>query len=69
MSLDDRPDPSTPPNEKLLYRIPEVAKALSLSPRKVRSLIEDGRLASFKVDSCRVVRHQDLMAFVRSLQA
>ncbi len=53
----------------LLYRLPDVAKLLSLSPRKVRLLVASGTLPSFKIDHCRVVRHSDLLLFVQELGA
>jgi hypothetical protein len=53
----------------LLYRLPEVARLLSLSPRKVRLLITSGILPSFKIDHCRVVRHSDLILYVNQLGA
>ena len=59
--------PDCPP--ALLYRLPEVARLLSLSPRKVRLLIASGTLPSFKIDHCRVVRHSDIVLFVNQLGA
>lgn len=53
----------------LLYRLPVVAKLLNLSPRKVRLLVTNGTLPSFKIDHCRVVRHSDLVQFVNQLGA
>jgi len=53
----------------LLYRLPVVAKLLNLSPRKVRLLVTNGTLPSFKIDRCRVVRHSDLVQFVNQLGA
>lgn len=51
-------------DEKLLYRIPEVAKHLSLSPSKVYELVRSGRLPSVKIDGVRRVRGRDVLAFV-----
>jgi hypothetical protein len=53
----------------LLYRLPHAAKLLSLSPRKVRALVDKGILPSFKIDHCRVIRHTDLLLFVNQLGA
>jgi hypothetical protein len=53
----------------LLYRLPDAAKLLSLSPRKVRALVDKGILPSFKIDHCRVIRHADLLLFVHQLGA
>lgn len=60
------PDYCTP---ALLHRLPDVAKLLSLSPRKVRELVAKGLLPSFKIDHCRVIRHSDLVVFVNQLGA
>lgn len=52
-----------------LYRLPDVARMLNLSPRKVRLLITSGILPSFKIGHCRVVRHSDIVLFVNQLGA
>jgi len=59
--------PDCPP--ALLHRLPEVARLLSLSLRKVRLLVSDGILPSFKIGNCRVVRHSDIVLFVNQLGA
>jgi excisionase family DNA binding protein len=52
---------------KLLYRVTEVAAALGLSRAKVYQLIQSGELRSVKIDSSRLVRSSDLLAFVADL--
>lgn len=52
---------------KLLYRVTEVAAALGLSRAKVYQLIQSGDLRSVKIDSSRLVRSSDLLAFVADL--
>jgi excisionase family DNA binding protein len=52
---------------KLLYRVTEVAAALGLSRAKVYQLIQSGALRSVKIDSSRLVRSSDLLAFVADL--
>ncbi|MDQ2755536.1 MAG: helix-turn-helix domain-containing protein [Actinomycetota bacterium] len=54
-------------NDKLLYRIPEVALYLSLSRSKVYELVRAGVLPSVKIDGVRRVRGADLLAFVDHL--
>lgn len=53
----------------LLHRLPDAAKLLGLSPRKVRTLVDRGILPSFKIDHCRVIRHADLLLFINQLGA
>jgi excisionase family DNA binding protein len=53
--------------EKLLYRVPEAAEALSLSRAKVYELIRAGVIPSIRIDGSRRVRVEDLHAYVRSL--
>lgn len=52
---------------KLLYRVTEVAAALGLSRAKVYQLLQSGALRSVKIDSSRLVRSSDLLAFVADL--
>ena len=54
-------------NEKLLYRIPEVAAYLSVSRSKVYELLKSGELRSVHIDRSRLVRRRDLEAYVESL--
>lgn len=54
-------------NDKLLYRIPEVAHFLSLSRSKVYELVRAGVLPSVKIDGVRRIRGADVRAFVDSL--
>lgn len=53
--------------DKLLYRIPEVASHLSLSRSKVYELLKSGELPSVHIDRSRLVRKSDLEAYVDSL--
>lgn len=55
-------------NEKLLYRVAEVAAFLSLSRTKVYELVRSGALPSVRIDGARRVRGQDVQAFVDALQ-
>jgi excisionase family DNA binding protein len=55
------------PVARLLYRVTEVAEALSLSRAKVYELITSGALRSVRIDGARRVRAADLEAFVQSL--
>jgi excisionase family DNA binding protein len=50
----------------LLYRVTDVAEALSLSRAKVYELITSGALRSVRIDGARRVRAADLEAFVES---
>ena len=56
-------------NDKLLYRIPEVAEHLSISRSKVYELLKSGELRSVHIDRSRLVRARDLQAYVDSLAA
>jgi len=56
-------------NDKLLYRIPEVAEHLSISRSKVYELLKSGELRSVHIDRTRLVRALDLQAYVDSLAA
>ena len=52
---------------KLLYRIPEVAEALNVSRSKVYELLKAGEIRSVRIDRTRLVRAEDLRAYVDSL--
>jgi excisionase family DNA binding protein len=54
-------------NDKLLYRIPEVAEALNVSRSKVYELLKAGQIRSVRIDRTRLVRADDLRAYVDSL--
>jgi len=54
-------------NDKLLYRIPEVVAILNISRSKVYELLSSGTLPSVYIDRTRLVRHEDLVAYVESL--
>ncbi len=54
-------------NVKLLYRIPEVVAILNISRSKVYELLSSGTLPSVHIDRTRLVRHEDLVAYVESL--
>jgi excisionase family DNA binding protein len=45
-------------NDKLLYRIPEIAEHLSISRSKVYELLKSGELRSVHIDRSRLVRAQ-----------
>jgi len=54
-------------NDKLLYRVTEVAAYLSVSRSKVYELLKSGELQSVHIDRSRLVRRSDLEAYVESL--
>ncbi len=51
-------------DEKLLYRIPEVAHFLSLGKSKVYELVRSGALPSVRIDGCRRIKGVDVIIFV-----
>lgn len=55
-------------DEKLLYRIAEVAYYLSLSRSKTYELVRAGHLPSVRIDGIRRVRGADVVAYVESLR-
>jgi excisionase family DNA binding protein len=56
-------------DEKLLYRVSEVAYYLSLSRSKTYELVRAGHLPSVRVDRVRRVRGADVLAYVEGLRA
>lgn len=54
-------------DDRLLYRVGEVAEFLSVSRSKVYELMYSGRLPSVRIDGSRRVRGTDLRSFVESL--
>ena len=54
-------------DDKLLYRVPEVAAALNVSRSKVYELLKDGALPSVHIDRTRLVRGTDLHDYIESL--
>ncbi|MFC7501524.1 helix-turn-helix transcriptional regulator [Nocardioides sp. CPCC 206347] len=56
-------------DDKLLYRVPEVAAYLSISRSKVYELLKSGELPSVHIDRTRRVRKSDLEGYVDSLAA
>jgi excisionase family DNA binding protein len=54
--------------DKLLYRISEVAEHLSLSRSKVYELVRAGVLPSVRIDRVRRIRGADVIAYVESLR-
>jgi len=56
-------------DDKLLYRVPEVATYLSISRSKVYELLKSGELPSVHIDRSRLVRKSDLEGYVDSLAA
>ncbi len=55
-------------DEKLLYRVNEVAANLSLSRSTVYELVRSGVLPSVRIGGSRRIRGEDLARFVESLQ-
>ena len=51
----------------LLIKIPEAAAQLGVSRAKLYELIASGALPAVKVDGCRRVRTDDLLAYVKGL--
>jgi excisionase family DNA binding protein len=54
--------------DRLLYRVPEVAVILNISRSKVYELFSSGDLESVKIDHSRLVRSSDLRAYVDGLR-
>lgn len=54
-------------DDRLLYRVTEVAELLSMSRSKVYLLMSRGLLPSVRIDGARRVRGADLRSFVESL--
>lgn len=54
--------------DRLLYRVSEVAVYLSVGKSKVYELMRSGVLPSVRIDGCRRVRGQDVRDFVDSLE-
>ncbi len=54
-------------HDRLLYRIPEVVAILNISRSKVYELLRSGELPSVHIDRTRLVRREDLIAYVESL--
>jgi excisionase family DNA binding protein len=54
-------------DDRLLYRVVEVAHYLSVSKSKVYELMRSGALPSVRIDGARRVRGEDVRAFVDSL--
>jgi excisionase family DNA binding protein len=54
--------------DRLLFRVPEVAVFLNVSRSKVYELLGSGDLPSVKIDRTRLVRGSDLQQYVESLR-
>ncbi len=54
--------------DRLLYRVTEVAAFLNVSRSKVYELLASGALRSVKIDRTRLVRGSDLRDYVDSLR-
>ncbi|HMM95048.1 helix-turn-helix domain-containing protein [Phycicoccus sp.] len=54
--------------DKLLYKVADVAQVLSLSRTKVYELVRSGELPSVRIGGSRRVRGEDLTDYVESLQ-
>ncbi|MGB3685339.1 MAG: helix-turn-helix domain-containing protein [Ornithinimicrobium sp.] len=55
-------------DERLLYRVRDVAEVLSLSRTKTYELVRSGVLPSVKIDGARRVRGSDVVAYVDGLR-
>lgn len=56
-------------DEKLLYRIPEVAAALNVSRSKVYELVKAGELRTVHINRTCLIRTDELHSYVESLTA
>ena len=54
--------------DRLLYRVTEVAVFLNVSRSKVYELLGSGDLPSVKIDRTRLIRGSDLREYVKSLR-
>lgn len=54
-------------SEKLLYRVPEAGRLLSLGPTKMWELIARGEIASVKIDGARRIPREAIEAYVQRL--
>ena len=54
--------------DRLLFRVPEVAVFLNISRSKVYELLGSGDLPSVKIAGTRLVRGSDLQQYVESLR-
>lgn len=54
--------------DKLLYKVTDVAQVLSLSRTKVYELVRSGELTSVRIGGSRRVRGEDLARYVESLE-
>lgn len=54
--------------EKMLYKLTDVANALSVSRTKVYELVRSGALPSVRIGGSRRVRGEDLAGYVDSLE-
>jgi excisionase family DNA binding protein len=54
--------------EKMLYKLTDVATALSVSRTKVYELVRSGVLPSVRIGGSRRVRGEDLVGYVDSLE-
>lgn len=65
----DLPEPVKTVPERMLYPVKDVAVLLgNISQRKVWSLIAEGRLETEYLDGRRLVPHESLMAFRKTLK-
>jgi excisionase family DNA binding protein len=55
-------------DDRLLYRVTEVAVFLNVSRSKVYELLASGDLPSVKIDRTRLIRGSDLRDYVESLR-
>ena len=65
-----QPQPAGVPglDERLLYRIREVANLLSVSRSKAYELVRSGALPSVRIDGARRVAGAELTAYIESLR-
>lgn len=50
--------------EQLAYTVPEAAKCIGMGERKMRQLVADGTIRSFKVGTSRRISRAALLAFI-----
>ncbi|MEU8264425.1 helix-turn-helix domain-containing protein [Micromonospora sp. NPDC048999] len=51
-------------SDPLAYSVPEAAQRIGMKERKVRQLVADGAIRSFKVGAARRVSHTALVEFI-----
>lgn len=61
-------DTASPANDQIAYKVPQAAKVLDLSARKVWELVYAGEIESIKIGRSRRVTRAALVAYVDRLR-